>query len=114
MKISFWTAPVLALALCTLPAVPMQAQPYAPPAGQAPGWDAPPQEFHDIGRRGFHDGIEAAHQDMDAHRAMNPRRHEEFRRPPVPGAARREYREGFERGYRMGMRHWREHHDWGH
>ena len=32
------------------------------------GWDAPPQEWQEIQRRGFHDGIESARRDIDSHR----------------------------------------------
>src|ERR1700755_834047 len=37
------------------------AQPYEAPAAayaQDRGWDVPPQEFRDIQRQGFHDGVE--------------------------------------------------------
>ena len=90
-------APFLAFALAALPAVSQ--------------WDAPPAEFHDAGRRGFHDGIEAARSDFDSHGQMDARRSPMFRHPPVPEEARHEYREGFMRGYDVSMHH---HHDGDH
>jgi hypothetical protein len=75
-----------------------------------PGWDAPPQEFRDVQRRGFHDGIEAGRSDIDRHRPPNVERRAEFRRPPVPPPARDEYREGFRRGYESAFSHFREAH----
>jgi len=75
------------------------------------GWDAPPQEFRDIQRRGFHDGVEAGRHDFESHRPPNVERRQEFRRPPVPPPARDEYREGFRRGYDSAFRHFREDRD---
>ena len=72
------------------------------------GWDAPPQEFRDVQRRGFHDGIEAGRRDFESHRPPNVERNAEFRRPPVPPPARDEYREGFRRGYDSFFSHLRE------
>ena len=105
-------APFLAFALAALPAVSLHAQQYGPPQGDRDSaqrdsgqWDAPPAEFHDAGRRGFHDGIEAARSDFDNHGQMDARRSPMFRHPPVPEEARHEYREGFMRGYDVSMHH---------
>ncbi len=68
-------------------------------------WDAPPHEFREIQRRGFHDGIEGARRDFDHHRAPNVEGREEFRHPHVEESARDDYREGFRRGYDSAMRH---------
>ena len=66
-----------------------------------PGWVAPepPREFHDAGRKGFHDGIEAARHDAESRRPLDAGKHEEFRHPPVPRDFHDEYRNGFQRGY---------------
>jgi len=105
-------APVLALLLATSGSV--FAQNYGPPQGPPPqgygqgpggGWDMPPQEFRDIQRQGFHDGIEGARHDFDNHRRPNVNNREEFRHPHVPPSARRDYRDGFRRGYDVGMSH---------
>ena len=69
------------------------------------GWDAPPQEYSEFQRRGFHDGIQAAHQDFQSQGRPNPMQHIEFRHPPVPPPARSDYREAFRKGYFMAMHH---------
>jgi Spy/CpxP family protein refolding chaperone len=75
------------------------------------GWDAPPQEFRDVQRQGFHDGIEAARSDFQMHRPLSAERRSEFRHPPVSRESRDEYREGFRRGYSSAFSHFREDHD---
>jgi hypothetical protein len=73
-------------------------------------WQEPPHEYSDIGRQGFHAGIEAAHHDIDAGRPPDPRRHQEFRHPHLPPGQRDEFRHGFERGYHVAYDH---RGDWG-
>jgi len=68
-------------------------------------WDAPPAEFRDIQRQGFHDGIEGAHKDFDNHRKPNVNNRDEYRHPHVPHDQREDYREGFRRGYERAMSH---------
>jgi hypothetical protein len=87
-----------------------QYQQGPPPPGayaQGPGgWDAPPQDFQDeMHRQGFHDGIEGARRDFDNHRRPNVNNRDEFRHPNVPRGARHAYREGFRRGYDVGVQH---------
>jgi hypothetical protein len=74
-------------------------------------WDAPPDEFRDVQRQGFHDGIEAARHDFDAHRRADAADHEAFRHPHVPRDQRDDYREGFRRGYERAMAHMNGEHD---
>jgi hypothetical protein len=69
------------------------------------GWDAPPAEFREIQRQGFHDGIEGARKDFDNHRAPNVNNRDEYRHPHVSPSAREDYREGFRRGYDVAMHH---------
>lgn len=79
-----------------------------PPAGfgqDRGGWDAPPQEFQDVQRRGFHDGIEGARKDVDNHRRPDVNNRDEYRNPPVSRRERRTYRDGFRRGYDQAMSH---------
>jgi len=79
------------------PAVPVSSP---MPAGiQERGWDQPPQEFNEIQRRGFHDGIEGAHKDMDNHRAPDVNNRDEYRNANFPPEIREQYREAFRRGY---------------
>ena len=90
----------------------MNAAAQGPPPGYAQengGWDAPPHEFNDIQRQGFHDGIESAHRDFDHHRTADARDHEEYRHPHVDPNARDAYREGFRRGYDVAMQHLQQH-----
>lgn len=85
--------------------------PPPPPRGgyfQGPGggWDAPPNDFQDdLHRQGFHDGIEGARKDFENHRRPNVKNRDEFRHPNVPGPGRRAYRDGFRRGYDVGVQH---------
>jgi hypothetical protein len=68
-------------------------------------WDAPPAEFREIQRQGFHDGIEGARKDFDNHRMPDVNNREEYRHPHVSPSAREDYKEGFRRGYDVAMRH---------
>jgi hypothetical protein len=86
------------------------AQPFASPAqhydhDQDRAWDTPPQEFRDIQRQGFHDGIEGARKDFDNHRRPDVNNRDEYRHPHVPESARSDYREGYRRGYEAAMDH---------
>jgi hypothetical protein len=107
MKINRLAIPALAIALAAPGFV--LAQSYAPPApgyGQGSGgWDVPPQEFRDIQRQGYHDGIEGARKDFDNHRRPDVNNRDEYRHPHVPSSARGDYREGFRRGYETAMSH---------
>jgi hypothetical protein len=84
-----------------------QGPPPPPPGAYGPGgWDAPPQEYADeIHRRGFHDGIEGARKDYENHRRPDVNNRDEYRHPNVPRGARRDYRDGFRRGYDVGVQH---------
>jgi hypothetical protein len=90
---------------------PPMAQQGPPPDHDRGPWDAPPADFRDTQRRGFHDGIEAARRDIAEQRPSNVERKREFREPPVPPEARDEYREGFHRGYDMAFAHSRDDHE---
>ena len=68
-------------------------------------WEAPPAEFNDIQRRGFHDGIEGARKDVENHRRPDVNNRDEYRHPNVPPEVRRAYREAFRRGYQQAMSH---------
>jgi hypothetical protein len=84
------------------------AQPFASPAqvyDHDRAWDTPPQEFRDIQRQGYHDGIEGARKDYDNHRRPDVNNRDEYRHPHVPDSAKADYREGFRRGYEVAMDH---------
>jgi hypothetical protein len=89
---------------------PPMMQPGPPPNQDRGAWDAPPAEFRDIQRKGFHDGIEAARRDIAEQRPPDVEQKREFREPPVPPEGREEYREGFHRGYDMAIAHFRDEH----
>lgn len=68
-------------------------------------WDAPPAEFNEIQRRGFHDGMEGAHRDYDNNRRPDPNNRDEYRQPSVPYELVGQYREAFRHGYEAAMSH---------
>jgi hypothetical protein len=111
MKFNRSTFPLIALALGTSSMlmaqgyVPAQEPPPPPGAYGQAGWDAPPAEFREIQREGFHDGIEGARKDFDNHRTPDVNNRDEYRHPKVPRSAREDYREGFRRGYEVAMAH---------
>lgn len=81
------------------------AAPPPPPPPPPVAWDAPPGEFNEIQRRGFHDGIEGARKDYDNHRRPDVNNRDEYRHPDVPPPYRHDYREAFRRGYALGVQH---------
>lgn len=91
------TALVLGLALCGGAALAVHAQ--EGPGGWQP--DEPQGSWSHAWHSGFHDGIEAARHDIDAHRPPDPDRHDKFRHPDLPRDQRPDFREGFRRGYHM-------------
>lgn len=68
-------------------------------------WDAAPNEFDEIHRQGFRDGIEGARKDFDNHRRPDVNNRDEYRHPHLPRFQREAYRDGFRRGYQVGMGH---------
>lgn len=81
------------------------AAPLAPSAyGQEP-WSNPPSQWNEVERRGFHDGIEGARKDAENHRPPNVNNRDEYRHPSVSRRDRKAYREGFRRGYQVGVEH---------
>ena len=121
MKMNRFALPALAFALGTSAFMLAQNKLFSGPTPQDQdhqhadhdrgGWDAPPQEFRDIQRQGFRDGLEAGHRDFESGHPPNVEIRREFRHPPVPPQARDEYREGFRHGYESASRHYREDRD---
>lgn len=100
--------PVIFLGLAGIPmSIPQHA------SAQIIQWNIePPNYYNDIGRRAFHEGLEAAHRDWDSQRDLNPWQHPQVRNPPVPGPEREHYRDAFLRGYDQGVhrvRGWDDH-----
>jgi hypothetical protein len=74
-------------------------QPAQPMPGPVGGWEPIPQQFSEIHRQGFQDGVESARRDIETHRHPDPDNHERYRTPQVPPQFQDDYREGFRRGY---------------
>lgn len=104
-----WVSPAVmkAHAAATGAAVAVAAQDHA-------DWDQPPQEYRDVQRQGFHDGIEAARHDFEHHRHADADDHDEYRHPHVRHDDRDAYREGFRHGYERAMAHLAGDHDHDH
>lgn len=100
MKKLFSGLSIAALAAAMLVAVPSTHSLYA----QEP-WAATPPELQGASQQGFHDGIEGARKDAENHRPPNVNNRDEFRHPNVPSRDRRAYRDGFRRGYNVGVQH---------
>ena len=79
--------------------------PMAGPPPRPRAWDAVPDEFDVLRRQGFHDGIEGARRDYGNHRRPDVDNRDEYRHPNLPPEQREAYREGFRRGYQVGMNH---------
>jgi hypothetical protein len=108
MNLKPFALPALAIFLGTtsLATFAMPAASPAPGIAQdRDGWDAPPREFRDIQRRGFHDGIEGARRDVENHRRPDVNNRDEFRNAGGPPEVRDAYREGFRRGYDTAIAH---------
>jgi hypothetical protein len=58
---------------------------------------------NDAQRRGYREGVEEARQDVQFNRNQDPDDQPQFRNPPVPPPLVDEYREGFMRGYEVGV-----------
>ena len=97
MKKTLLIAPALFLGLMAVPSA-------GTGVAHAQQWnfDAPGY-YTDVGRRAFHEGVEAAHNDWMAHREMDPYHYGQYRNPPVPPPERDHYRDAFLRGYDTAM-----------
>jgi len=68
-------------------------------------WDRPDNAWNDVQRRGFHEGIEAARDDIANRRRPDADDRYEYRHPRVPRPFRDAYRESFMRGYNVALSH---------
>ena len=108
MKISknLLAAGVMAAALLVIPTSHATALQGPPPPGYgAEPWASVPPELQGAEARGFHEGIEGARKDYQNHRPPGVENRDEFRHPPVPHRDRDAYRQGFRRGYQVGVEH---------
>lgn len=90
----------LAFTLCSRPAA--IAQPV--PAAAASQYGTDQDAYRDAHEQGHRDGMKAAYHDMHDNRSPDPKRHDEYRHPPVDGHARDAYRDGFRDGYKDAIR----------
>ena len=101
MRLSRLLIPTFAIALIACARSALAQQFYEPPPftyGQHEAEEAWEQ-------RGFYDGMKGAERDFGNRRRPDVNNREEYRDPDdVPGWARHEYREGFRRGYYIGVR----------
>lgn len=107
MRTRSFAAAALAAAL-VVPAGMTTAKAYAassPAQYQDRPWDQPPDEYRDVQRQGFHDGIEAARHDWAEHRHKDMDDHEMYKHPPVAHDLRGDYREAFKHGYSEATHH---------
>ena len=74
-------------------------------------WETVPDEFREVKRQGFHDGIEGARRDFENHRRPDVENRDEYRHPHVPSSERHDYREGYREGYQRGVEHLYGHND---
>ena len=107
MRLNWFALAMLAVATGVVSFSPTKAYTAAPQARDyvQQGWDAPPAEFREVQRQGFHDGMEGARKDFDHHRRPDVNNRDEYRHPPVDRAVREDYREGYRRGYEVAMHH---------
>jgi hypothetical protein len=66
----------------------------------------------DAERRGYRDGVEEARRDVQSNRNTDPDDQPQFRNPPVPRPLVGGYREGFLRGYEVGVSQLRGEQSW--
>lgn len=119
MNTKWFSMAALTVALAAPAGMTLSAHAAAlPPAGgyyQDRPWDQPPDEYRDVQREGFHDGIEAARRDYERRSHKDADDHERYRHPPVEREFARDYRDGFKRGYSDAMHHMNDggqrHHD---
>ncbi len=103
MKLKWIVLSLFAFSLACLAPSKATAAAAAPVAGVQDDhnhdWDAPPAEFREAQRQGFHDGIEGARKDFENHRPPNVENREDYRHPHVAHFLREDYRDGFRAGY---------------
>jgi hypothetical protein len=101
----------------TAKALAAELPPPAPayPAYQERPWDQPPDEYRDVQRQGFHDGIESARRDWERHSSKDADDHDLYRHPPVDRQFTHDYRDAFKHGYSEAKHHMQnERHDLDH
>ena len=104
----FKSSAIAVLTLATSICVPNTILAQGPPPHEyrsENGWDVPPSEYQEVGRQGYHDGIEGARKDYENHRKPDVNNRDEYRHPHVSGRDRDTYRQAFRAGYDRGVDH---------
>jgi hypothetical protein len=98
-----------AIGIATLAGAPAalvaQGPPPPPPGYGSEPWAQPPSEYQEVQRQGFRDGIEGARKDFENHRRPDVNNRDEYRHPHAPPHEKQAYRDGFYRGYQVGVQH---------
>lgn len=113
MNIKWFSIPALAFCLgapATVKATIREAQPAASAVqyqnqDRDRDWDRTPDDYRDIQRQGFREGVEAARRDYMNHRHADADDHDIYKHPPVDERDVGQFREGFKEGYRRAMNH---------
>ena len=108
MRLKLFGLALLALSLALL--LPSKANAMGSPAGPAlaqehGGWDVAPEEFREVQRQGYHDGVEGARKDFENHRHPDVENRDEYRHPHVASGEREDYRQGYRQGYQRAVEH---------
>ena len=103
-KLTRFATPLMAVALMSSASFFAHAQTSQTKNSAVEEWNTPPAGTEQA-QLGFRDGIEAAKLDRAAKRKIDAKASHLYNHPPVKGAARDEYRSGFEAGYRAAVKH---------
>jgi hypothetical protein len=103
-KLTRFATPLIAVALMGAPILAhAQDSQKGNQTQTAQDWNTPPAGTEQS--QGWKDGIEAAQLDKAAKRAVDPHTSHLYVHPPVKGAAKDAYRNGFESGYQAAVKH---------
>jgi hypothetical protein len=111
MKLIRFVAPAVLAGMISSAGISVAQNYYGPPPpppgyGHYDRWDEAPAEFREVQRRGFSDGVEGARKDFQNHRRPDVENRDEYRNPKfIAPPDRHDYREGFRRGYDVGVQH---------
>lgn len=103
MKLTRIATPLIAVALMSGAPLFAHAQ-TTQKAAQTEEWNTPPAGTEQA-QQGYRDGVEAAQLDRAAKRKIDAKASHLYVHPPVKGAARDEYRAGFNAGYEAAVKH---------
>ena len=103
-RLTRFATPLMAVALMSGASFFAHAQTSQTQNSAVQEWNTPPAGTEQA-QQGYRDGIEAAKLDKAAKRKIDAKASHLYNHPPVKGAAREEYRSGFEAGYQASLKH---------